>query len=131
MCKQIRQSSEALSGKELHQIVYLLHLFTKTSSQKCWRNIIWADFFGCIPHKRYQNTSGFAAVLVWEIWQAVLICLIFKTLSTLHINVIHFVDENGFFHWNMWLLPRILFLIFEKISFVFIVNNKHVINIFL
>ena len=32
---------------------------TKTTSQKCWRNILnWAP----IPHKRYQNTSGFAAV---------------------------------------------------------------------
>ena len=40
---------------------------TKTTSQKCWRNIIWADFFWVsIPHKRYQNTSGFAGTCVYK-----------------------------------------------------------------
>ena len=34
---------------------------SKTTSQKCWRGIIWVDFFGCPYRTNYQNTSGFAA----------------------------------------------------------------------
>ena len=43
----IRSLEMALSGKELRQnYFYLLKSTktTKTTSQKCWRNIIWADF---------------------------------------------------------------------------------------
>ena len=36
---------------------------TKTTSQKCWRNIIWVDFFwAAIPVKWYQNVSVFTGV---------------------------------------------------------------------
>ena len=37
---------------------------TKPTPQKCWRNIIWADFFlAPILVKWYQNTSEFAGAL--------------------------------------------------------------------
>ena len=55
-----RSLEKALSGKELHRnYFYLLKSTksTKTTSQKC---IFWAP----IPHKRYQNTSGFAAACI-------------------------------------------------------------------
>ena len=51
-----RLLEKALSGKELHRIAVYKYLFTKTISQKCWKNIIWADFFVApIPHKQYQK----------------------------------------------------------------------------
>ena len=42
-----RLLEKVLSGKELHQIANFKDIKLKTTSQKCWRNIIWVDFFGC------------------------------------------------------------------------------------
>ena len=63
---------KALSEKELHQklLVLLKHpKSTKTSSQKCWRNIIWVDFFGSPCHPNGIKTCLGSPLMTSEKWE--------------------------------------------------------------